>query len=195
MPIGRGQQRRGVALFPAVAILAALALAAERLCLGAFLPAPGPLRRNVLIQGLSAAGFGALAQAPAALAESSETTAPAWQGFFDDPMHPGCKREISVIFDDLVQIDGRDGDPGPGCDFKSRQVTWRLKAKLASKDGPLLVDFSPKGGPSDVKGEWKDGGIVFPDGNKWSPKTIVRQDYTRQGKMSAQEKQLMKMIK
>jgi len=32
----------------------------------------------------------------------------------------------------------------------------------------LQVDFSPKGGPADVVGKWKDGGIVFPDGNKWS---------------------------
>jgi len=39
--------------------------------------------------------------------------------------------------------------------------------KFAAKS-KIFVDFSPKGGPKDVVGKWQDGGIVFPDGNKWS---------------------------
>jgi len=174
MPTGRGQRRS--VLLPTVAVLAALALAAERISVGAFLPAPGPLRRDALIQGFRAAGvvgLGAFAQAPAALAD-----APKWEGNFDDPNHPGCKRQISIVFGEVVQIDGADGEPG--CKKGSgRQNRWKLKAKLPSPEGPLLVDFSPKGGPSDVKGEWKDGGIVFPDGNKWTKIELKQDDFTK----------------
>ena len=30
-----------------------------------------------------------------------------------------------------------------------------------------IIDFSPKGGPSNLGATWDDG-IVFPDGNKWT---------------------------
>ena len=33
----------------------------------------------------------------------------------------------------------------------------------------ILIDFSPKGGPADVVGQWLGtGGIKFPDGNVWA---------------------------
>jgi len=31
-----------------------------------------------------------------------------------------------------------------------------------------FVDFSSKGGPSKILAKFEDGGIVFPDGNKWT---------------------------
>lgn len=31
-----------------------------------------------------------------------------------------------------------------------------------------FIDFSPKGGPDKLLAKYEDGGIVFPDGNKWT---------------------------
>jgi len=31
-----------------------------------------------------------------------------------------------------------------------------------------FIDFSPKGGPEKLLAKYEDGGIVFPDGNKWT---------------------------
>ena len=73
-----------------------------------------------------------------------------------DPKHPNCLRNIAVEKGNPnAQISGTDGNPGcpPGGEGK----TWALSGKV---DGDsLLVDFSPKGGPKDLKGTWDGDGI------------------------------------
>merc|ERR1719163_1841373 len=64
-------------------------------------------------------------------------------------------------------IKGKDNEDGGACEDGEGQP-WRLMATLSEDQSSIKVDFSPKGGPADVVGKWKDGGIVFPDGNKWS---------------------------
>ena len=44
---------------------------------------------------------------------------------------------------------------------------WKVAA--VPQGDKILVDFSPKGGPADVEGQWLGtGGIKFPDGNVWA---------------------------
>lgn len=80
-------------------------------------------------------------------------------GQYDDPNHPGCLRKITVK-DDVVTIIGSDNLDG------SKQ--WVLKAK-EDAPGVMFVDFSPKGGPSDLLGVYneKADAIKWPDGNSW----------------------------
>ena len=81
-------------------------------------------------------------------------------GQYDDPNHPGCLRKITVK-DDMVTIIGSDNVDG------SKQ--WVLKAK-EDAPGVMFVDFSPKGGPSDLLGVYneKADAIKWPDGNSWT---------------------------
>lgn len=80
-------------------------------------------------------------------------------GQYDDPNHPGCLRKITVK-GDVVTIIGSDNIDG------SKQ--WVLQAK-EDAPGVMFVDFSPKGGPSDLLGVYneKADGIKWPDGNMW----------------------------
>jgi len=77
-------------------------------------------------------------------------------GSYIDPFHPGCERKLKVDGKDAV-ITGTDEVGGP---------TWSVKAKVS--DTGLLVDFSPKGGPTEVPAEWLGDAFKFPDGNVWS---------------------------
>ena len=81
-------------------------------------------------------------------------------GQYDDPNHPGCLRKITVKYD-IVTIIGSDNVDG------SKQ--WVLKAK-EDAPGVIFVDFSPKGGPSDLLGVYneKADAIKWPDGNSWT---------------------------
>jgi len=86
-------------------------------------------------------------------------------GSYSDPKHPNCKRNIAVEKGNpTAQISGTDGNPG--CPVGGEGKTWALSGRV---DGDsLLVDFSPKGGPKDLKGTWDGDGIRWPDGNKWT---------------------------
>lgn len=81
-------------------------------------------------------------------------------GQYDDPNHPGCLRKITVKGKD-VSILGSDNVDG------SKQ--WLLKA-TEDYPGTIFVDFSPKGGPSNLLGVYneKADAIKWPDGNSWS---------------------------
>jgi len=65
-------------------------------------------------------------------------------------------------------IKGTDTSDGSACEADDEVESWRLMATLTEDQSKIMVDFTPKGGPKDVVGMWKEGGIVFPDGNKWS---------------------------
>lgn len=89
-----------------------------------------------------------------------KTSTSVFVGNYNDPNHPGCLRKISVKGKD-VSIVGSDNLDG------SKQ--WLIKAK-EDYPGTIFVDFSPKGGPSNLLGVYNDAdnGIKWPDGNLWS---------------------------
>ena len=93
-----------------------------------------------------------------------------FNGSFNDPNHTNCQRVISAKGAE-ASIKGTDGVPGPGCPVDGSGKAWTLTGKISGDN--ILVDFSPKGGPPDLKGTWEDtapAGIRWPDGNKWTLK-------------------------
>lgn len=94
---------------------------------------------------------------PVQAAQAAESV---FVGQYDDPNHPGCLRKITVKGKD-VSILGSDEIDG------SKQ--WSLRA-TEDYPGTIFVDFSPKGGPSNLLGVYneKADAIKWPDGNSWS---------------------------
>jgi hypothetical protein len=95
------------------------------------------------------------------------TTATDFTGSYADPNHPNCLRDVQVIVGtNTADVSGTDGNPG--CPADGSGDAWDLSGKI---DGDsLLVDFTPKGGPKDLKGVWEAApvpGIRWPDGNIW----------------------------
>ena len=86
-------------------------------------------------------------------------------GTFSDPNHPGCTRTVDVVVsgdDDDVTVSGADFDDD------GELVPWGpLKAKV--DDTKIVVDFSPKGGPSNLTGTWNANtkSIDWEDENAW----------------------------
>lgn len=105
------------------------------------------------------------------------TTLPAnaavdFTGSYADPFHPNCLREI-VVDGPKASLSGTDGNPG--CPADGSGKAWSLVGKV--DDNNILVDFTPKGGPKDLKGVWEPSpvpGIRWPDGNLWSLKTAAQ---------------------
>merc|ERR1711990_852540 len=88
------------------------------------------------------------------------------EGDYSDPNHPGCGRHIEVTSATTGEVSGNDAVDG--------SEPWGpLEATI---DGDkIVVDFSPKGGPSDLTGTYEaqpDGtfGITWEDGNTWTQK-------------------------
>eukprot|EP00401_Gymnodinium_catenatum_P070860 CAMPEP_0117495482 /NCGR_PEP_ID=MMETSP0784-20121206/20156_1 /TAXON_ID=39447 /ORGANISM="" /LENGTH=165 /DNA_ID=CAMNT_0005290407 /DNA_START=7 /DNA_END=500 /DNA_ORIENTATION=- len=98
---------------------------------------------------------------PEAQAKSPGPTSDFWTGRYSDSNHPGCKRELVADLPGLV-IKMRDGEPG--CLRGEKQQEYRLPVKYKPNSDTILVDFSSKGGPSDVEAKWDGDGILFPDG-------------------------------
>lgn len=117
-------------------------------------------RKAAAVATLSAALVGATLPANAAVDFS---------GSYADPNHPNCLREVQVVSPSNADVTGTDGTPGCPPDGSGRK--WALTGKI---DGDtILIDFSPKGGPKNLKGVWEPSpvaGIRFPDGNLWSKK-------------------------
>eukprot|EP00747_Dinoflagellata_sp_TGD_P183612 gnl/TRDRNA2_/TRDRNA2_38579_c1_seq1.p1 gnl/TRDRNA2_/TRDRNA2_38579_c1~~gnl/TRDRNA2_/TRDRNA2_38579_c1_seq1.p1 ORF type:complete len:230 (-),score=55.01 gnl/TRDRNA2_/TRDRNA2_38579_c1_seq1:43-636(-) len=103
----------------------------------------------------------------AATSSSSKTP----QGFFTDPNHYVASTFIGtrMISEDMTIIGTDDG-----------KKYWSLKGTKV--DGGIMVDFSPKGGPSNLKGTFKNGKIEWADGNYWDlqgfPELTVDPKYT-----------------
>mmetsp|Transcript_12428 Transcript_12428/g.30330 ORF Transcript_12428/g.30330 Transcript_12428/m.30330 type:complete len:192 (-) Transcript_12428:214-789(-) len=165
-----------------------LASAAE-----AYAPSGGVLQLRAQSEGaVSRRAFGALfaggvgaavLSTPQAAEATKARTGPnnVFNGQYDDPKHLGCPREIKVTGAALKPdgtrsrklqaiVTGADGNPA--CDAGVETKKWRLEGTVES-DSTVLIDFEPKGGPSNLLGKWEDGGIVFPDGNKWTKKVFV----------------------
>lgn len=110
-------------------------------------------------------------------------------GKWSDPMHPGCTRKIQLSAGKAF-IAGSDEDGKPvrcprscACAAPDRLsltptdssmrvaflyvMQWKVVGTVTGND--IIIDFSPKGGPKDVKATFVIGkGITFPDGNVWS---------------------------
>mmetsp|Transcript_30412 Transcript_30412/g.76666 ORF Transcript_30412/g.76666 Transcript_30412/m.76666 type:complete len:183 (-) Transcript_30412:1716-2264(-) len=120
-------------------------------------------RRGALLMG-GAALVAAQGGARPAAAES------VFIGKYDDPSHPGCRREIdaggNVYGADPVPI-----KPGAPCQPGEPTTPWKLSAKIAPDDKTIAIDFDPidevKQGP--VTGVWTGEGLQLPNG-LWTKK-------------------------
>jgi hypothetical protein len=91
-----------------------------------------------------------------------------FDGDYADPNHPGCGRTVQVASNGVdAAIYGEDGDEGSE-DCANAQPWGPLPATVNGEN--IKIDFSPKGGPSDLTAEYdtEDEGILFSDGNLWS---------------------------
>ena len=90
-------------------------------------------------------------------------------GTYTDPKHPGCTRRVAQIGGTrFASIYGADEDGKP----------WVVKATVACSGyngvdaEQLIVDFTPKGGPSEAVAlaayEGFSATLTFPDGNVWT---------------------------
>jgi len=76
-------------------------------------------------------------------------------GSYSDPLHPGCLRKIVLQGGGaILTLADEDGKK------------YTLKGGVSGK--ALYIDFSKKGGPSEVRAEWTGVGLAFPDGNVWT---------------------------
>ena len=71
-----------------------------------------------------------------------------------DPKHPNCLRVIQID-GATAKISGTDGNPDCPADGSGKE--WNLAGKIQGDN--ILVDFSPKGGPKDLKGVFDGTGI------------------------------------
>lgn len=136
-------------------------------------------RRQLL--GIFGAGAAATLVAPQ---EADATTAKTglgspFTGDYNDPNHPDCLRQVKVVGAPLrgdgtrsafpvIEITGYDGKGnGATCtDRPTRADLWKVEGTVRNTN-EAYVDFSSKGGPAKMLAKFEDGGIVFPDGNKW----------------------------
>ena len=142
-------------------------------------------RRQIFgILGSAFTGAAAMAFVPGAANASIAKTGKSspFTGDFEDPNHPGCLRQVKVVGAPLkadgtrpanpnIEVTGYDGKgPGNVCtegDRPTRSDLWKVQGKMKSNT-VASIDFSPKGGPSNLIGTFEGDGIVFPDGNKWT---------------------------
>jgi hypothetical protein len=140
--------------------------------------------RRAFFQGVvssaavATAFIGSTSPAVATTARTGEASP--WTGYYDDPNHPGCLRQVKVVGAPMrpngtpspfpvVEVRGYDGPEGATmCTDapETRASVWTVKGDL--KNGKAILDFSSKGGPTNLVAKFEDGGIVFPDGNKWT---------------------------
>ena len=123
------------------------------------------LEKNLQKAACVAAVSGALFGAPMVSHASSQ-----FDGAYSDPNHPNCLRVIEVPgAGGMAKISGTDGNPDCSADVDDGKK-WTLTGKVEGKN--IFVDFSPKGGPKNLKGVWDGTGIKWPDGNKWNMKNF-----------------------
>ena len=73
-------------------------------------------------------------------------------GKYHDSKHPGCERIIGEFSETEVVVTGFDGAEGDACNGKNDKPWGPLHGKVT--DDSIVIDFSPKGGPSDLTGSW-----------------------------------------
>ena len=123
---------------------------------------------------LTTLALAALAACAAVQDASGQDTPHEFGGHYADPNHPGCERKVVVHNTTSGSVYGADaaGGEGVACDGKTDTPWGPLAATFSSSktDLKIVVDFSPKGGPSDLTGEWdsKNSAIQWADGNNWT---------------------------
>ena len=137
-------------------------------------------RRNFfgVVGGAAAAAIITAAPGAANARDGKIKTGPSnpLNGDYDDPNHPGCLRQVKVVgapikadgsrpLYAIVEVTGYDGKGGETTckDRPTRADLWKVAGKTKGGDEAFL-DFSSKGGPSDMVAKWDGSGIVFPDG-------------------------------
>eukprot|EP00929_Paragymnodinium_shiwhaense_P086387 TRINITY_DN4691_c0_g2_i1.p1 TRINITY_DN4691_c0_g2~~TRINITY_DN4691_c0_g2_i1.p1 ORF type:complete len:189 (-),score=40.95 TRINITY_DN4691_c0_g2_i1:144-710(-) len=173
-PQHRNRSRLTVAVVAAAAGLATYTAASQRS--GAFLPPSANVdtsRREVLF-GAAAGAATAVAAAPEIVsAGGGPKSSFGWAGIYTDPMHPNCKRTLTVDWSGLVVGLQTGPDGAKECNPQGTGgTTIKLKTKFKEGSDTLTIDFSPVGGPTEVAAKWEgkssaDNDIAFPDGNKW----------------------------
>lgn len=134
--------------------------------------------RRQFLSGVAGVAFAAASAQPAFADKAKTGASSPWTGEYDDPNHPSCLRQVKVVGAPLradgtrsaypiVEVRGYDS-AGAACSEPppSRDDIWTVKGVL--KNNQATLDFSSKGGPKDLVAKYEDGGIVFPDGNKWT---------------------------
>merc|ERR1712232_1325829 len=143
---------------------------------------PNAVERRNFIGAIGSGVVGLIAGSAPSSAKALKTgTASVFTGDYDDPNHPGCLRQVKVVGAPLkgdgtrsaypvVEVVGWDGREGAKTctpvDRPTREELWKIEGSLRSNK-EAVIDFSPKGGPSNLVATFDDG-IVFPDGNKWT---------------------------
>jgi hypothetical protein len=92
-----------------------------------------------------------------------------FSGEYSDPNHPYCKRSVEATTgqtDANAIVSGTDGNPG--CPPDGSGEAWTVNASIVGET--IVVDFSPKGGPKDLKGQRVPEGILWEDNNLWAAK-------------------------
>merc|ERR1719337_482278 len=83
------------------------------------------------------------------------------------PYAHGVRRDGTRSPYPVIEVVGYDGKGGKVCtDRPTRDDLWKVEGTV--KGNSAFIDFSPKGGPDKLLAKYEDGGIVFPDGNKWT---------------------------
>jgi hypothetical protein len=97
-----------------------------------------------------------------------EESTSVFSGSYADPNHPECGRYVVIGSNGIDgSVYGVDGDEGS--EDCANPVPWGpLPATVDGED--IVIDFSGKGGPSDLWGVYVDvdAGILFSDGNEWA---------------------------
>lgn len=105
-----------------------------------------------------------------ALCLTSHARDATFAGQYSDPNHPGCARSIRFETKTSAMVFGADaaGGEGVACDGQTDTKWGPLPAKLNGIE--IVVDFSSKGGPSDLAGKYDEvsAAINWQDGNAWT---------------------------
>lgn len=100
--------------------------------------------------------------------QSSSPSSSLFSGSYSDPNHPNCARYISAT-DTIGQVYGTDAAGGEGVPCNGiTDIKWGpLPATIDQTK--IVVDFSSKGGPSNLQGQYNSStpAIVWADGNSW----------------------------
>lgn len=93
-------------------------------------------------------------------------------GFYVDPNHykDGSFAGTRMISDEAGDVPGTALTLVGSDDGES---FWTLSGAFEDKaTGAITVDFSPKGGPSNLKGTFANGAITWSDGNQWTRQAV-----------------------